>query len=123
MKHFEAAYGSRITKADILFYVYGLLHFPEYRETYAAALKKMLPRVPLVEDPWPFVEAGRRLSELHLGYEDVSPYPLDGLDVEPTGDPYAFLRGRRWRSRRCVIRRRGNSLPIGRLSSTTPTSR
>lgn len=84
---FRAAYGDRITKDDIFFYVYGLLHSPDYRETYAADLKKMLPRVPLVTDPWPYVEAGRRLSELHLGYESVDPYPLAGLDdPAPTGD-------------------------------------
>ena len=34
-----------------------------------------------------YVEAGRRLSELHLGYEQVKPYPLDGLDVDgPAGE-------------------------------------
>ncbi len=79
---FAAAYGDSITKDDIFFYVYGLLHSPDYRETYAADLKKMLPRIPLVTDPWPFVEAGRRLSELHLGYETVDRYPLAGL-VDP----------------------------------------
>jgi len=84
---FQAAYGERITKDDVFFYTYGLLHSPEYRETYAADLKKMLPRIPLVTDPWPYVEAGRQLSELHLGYETVEPYPLAGLDAPaPTGD-------------------------------------
>jgi predicted helicase len=91
LKRFAAVYG-KITKDDIYFYVYGLLHSPEYRETYAADLKKALPRIPLVGDPWPFVNAGRRLSELHLGYESVTPYPLDGLDVEPGDDPYDFFR-------------------------------
>ena len=93
LRRFVAAYGEEITKDDIFFYVYGLLHSPEYRETYAADLKKMLPRIPLVEDPWPFVEAGRKLSELHLGYESVTPYPLDGLDVEPTRRPLRLLPG------------------------------
>jgi predicted helicase len=84
---FRSAYGDTITKDDIFFFVYGLLHSPEYRETYGADLKKMLPRIPLVKDPWPFVEAGRALSELHLGYESVTPYPLEGLDVEgPAGE-------------------------------------
>jgi predicted helicase len=91
LMRFQAAYGE-FTKDDIFYFVYGLLHSPEYRETYAADLKKMLPRIPLVEDPWPFVEAGRKLSDLHLGYESATPYPLDGLDVEPTGDPYDFFR-------------------------------
>jgi predicted helicase len=94
LKRFVAAYGELVTKDDIFFYVYGLLHSPEYRETYAADLKKMLPRIPLVEDPWPFVDAGRRLSELHLGYESVTAYPLDGLDAQPPAgeDPYDFYR-------------------------------
>ena len=84
---FRAAYGYCVTKDDIFFYIYGLLHSPDYRETYAADLKKMLPRIPLVTDPWPYVEAGRRLSELHLGYETAKPYPLAGLDAPaPTGD-------------------------------------
>ncbi|MFW5471615.1 DEAD/DEAH box helicase [Knoellia sp. CPCC 206435] len=79
LEQFQAAYGGAVTKDDIFYYVYGLLHSPEYRETYAADLKKMLPRIPLVSDPWPFIKAGRDLFELHLGYESVVPYPLDGL--------------------------------------------
>lgn len=89
---FQAAYGASITKDDIFFYVYGLLHSPDYRETYAANLKKELPRIPLVEDPHPFIDAGRALSELHLNYEQVQPHPLEGLDTQaPAGaDPYEF---------------------------------
>ncbi len=94
---FVTAYGDSITKDDIFYYVYGLLHSPDYRETFAADLKKMLPRIPLVTDPWPFVDAGRRLSELHLGYESVTPYPLAGLDDPTYPDPaseaaYPFFR-------------------------------
>jgi len=91
---FRAAYGEKITKDDIFDYVYGLLHSPDYRVTYAADLKKMLPRIPLVTDPWPYIDAGRRLGELHLGYESVEPYPLDGLTIAgPTGDAaYDFFR-------------------------------
>lgn len=92
LKRFQARYDSKaITKDDIFFYVYGVLHSPEYRETYAADLKKMLPRIPFVADFHGFAEAGRRLSELHLGYESVEPYPLDGLAAQPSGDPYEFF--------------------------------
>ena len=87
---FHAGYGQSFTKDEIFFYVYGLLHSPEYRKTYAADLKKMLPRIPLVEDAAPFVEAGRALSELHLGYESVTPYPLEGLDLEAPEDDTAY---------------------------------
>lgn len=70
-------YGSRVTKEDIFYYVYGILHSPDYRTTFAADLKKSLPRLPLVESPddfWAFSRAGRSLAELHLGYEHVEPY-------------------------------------------------
>lgn len=70
-------YGSRVTKEDIFYYVYGILHAPDYRTTFAADLKKSLPRLPLVESPddfWTFSRAGRSLAELHLGYEHVEPY-------------------------------------------------
>ena len=70
-------YGCRVTKEDIFYYVYGILHAPDYRTTFAADLKKSLPRLPLVESPddfWAFSRAGRSLAELHLGYEHVEPY-------------------------------------------------
>ena len=72
-------YGSKpqITKEDIFYYVYGILHSPEYRETFATDLKKSLPRLPLVEskeDFWAFSKAGRELAALHLNYETIEPY-------------------------------------------------
>jgi predicted helicase len=93
---FRAAYPQRkFTTDDVFFYTYGLLHSPEYRLTYAADLKKTLPRLPLVRDPEPFISAGRALSETHLGYETARPYPLAGLHKRATGDPFAFFRTER----------------------------
>ncbi|HEY4901330.1 MAG TPA: type ISP restriction/modification enzyme, partial [Terriglobales bacterium] len=37
-----------ITKWDIFHYVYAVLHHPQYRERYAANLKRELPRIPFV---------------------------------------------------------------------------
>lgn len=71
-------YGPKVTKEDIFYYVYGLLHSPEYRKTFAADLKKMLPRLPLVEktaDFWVFSKTGRQLAELHLNYETQTACP------------------------------------------------
>lgn len=82
---YRAAYGPEVSKDDVFRYVYGLLHSPDYRATYAADLTKMLPRIPRVEsaeDFRAFAEAGRRLSELHLGYESVEPYPLTEVVAE-----------------------------------------
>jgi predicted helicase len=75
-------YGKTVSKEDIFYYVYGFLHSPEYREKFASDLKKMLPRLPLVEDVrdfWAFSKAGRKLAELHINYEKVIPY--DGVSV------------------------------------------
>mgnify|MGYP001239004829 CR=1 FL=1 len=81
----KSQYGKTVTKEDIFYYVYGFLHSNEYRKTFANDLKKMLPRLPLVEnvkDFWAFSKAGRKLAELHLNYETVVPSP----DVTVTGD-------------------------------------
>lgn len=100
LRRFREAYGDEISEDDVFFYVYGILHSPGYRETYAADLKKLLPRIPLVEDPWPIVRAGEELSELHLGYETVDPHPLEGLDIEPSGDPFEFFAVEKMRFRK-----------------------
>jgi len=80
LAHFQTAYpGEAITKEDVFYYVYGLLHSPGYRERYADNLSKELPRIPCVKkaaDFWAFSKAGRDLAELHVNYEAVKPYPL-----------------------------------------------
>ncbi|UNE54779.1 DEAD/DEAH box helicase [Bartonella machadoae] len=80
LAHFKAAYPhENITKDDIFYYVYGLLHSEDYRARYADNLSKELPRIPCVkstEDFWAFVNAGRELGNLHVNYETVEPYPV-----------------------------------------------
>lgn len=82
-------YGKNITKEDIFYYVYGILHSPEYRTMFANDLKKMLPRLPLIDEPrefWKFSKAGRELAELHINYESVEPFPK----VKVIGDNEKF---------------------------------
>ncbi|TWH71292.1 putative helicase [Azomonas agilis] len=80
LAHFQAAYaGETLTKEDLFYYVYGLLHSPDYRERYADNLSKELPRIPCVKsasDFWAFSKAGRALAHWHLNYETVEPYPV-----------------------------------------------
>ena len=66
----------KINKEDIFYYVYGVLHSPEYKTRFASDLKKMLPRIPYTKDFWAFSKAGRNLAELHLNYETIEPYSL-----------------------------------------------
>ncbi len=80
LAHFQEAYPSEIiSKEDLFYYVYGLLHSPDYSERYADNLSKELPRIPRVKtaaDFWAFSQAGRKLADLHLNYETVEKYPL-----------------------------------------------
>ena len=71
-----------ITKWDVFHYVYALLHHPVYRERYQANLKRDLPHIPFVTAFWEFVEAGQRLAEIHVHYEDQPKYKLDLIETE-----------------------------------------
>ena len=77
---YRVAYGDdSITKEDLFYHVYGMLHAPDYREKFAADLRKMLPRIPRPASAanfWAFSDAGRELADLHLHYETIEPYPL-----------------------------------------------
>lgn len=91
LKQAQLMYGLRVSKEDLFYYVYGFLHSPEYRNTFEADLKKMLPRIPLVEkvqDFWAFSKAGRELAELHLNYEAVEPF--SGVNVEFSKDEPSY---------------------------------
>ncbi len=81
LAHFQAAYsGEKLTKEDLFYYVYGLLHSSDYRMAYADNLGKELPRIPCVKEAnafWAFSKAGRALADLHLNYETVKPHPVE----------------------------------------------
>ena len=84
-------YGLNVTKENIFYYVYGILHSPEYRTNFANDLKKTLPRIPLVEgvnDFWKFSKIGGQLAELHINYESVP--PCKGVKV--SGDDGNFYK-------------------------------
>ncbi|ALN78635.1 DEAD/DEAH box helicase [Lysobacter antibioticus] len=78
--HFQSAYaGEAIGKEDLFYYIYGILHSPDYRARYADNLSKELPRIPRVKlaaDFWAFSKAGRALARLHLNYDTVEKCPL-----------------------------------------------
>lgn len=83
LNKFVAHYGkaAKITKEDIFTYVYGVLHDPVYRQTYAHNLKRELPRIPLYPDFRAWAGWGKRLMDLHIGYEGVDPWPLTRSDT------------------------------------------
>lgn len=82
---FRTATGdARADEVKVFDYIYGVLHCPAYRETYAEFLKIDFPRVPFPPSPEIFrtvSEQGEALRRLHL-MEDAAigatPYPFDG---------------------------------------------
>jgi predicted helicase len=66
-----------ITKWDIFYYTYGVLHHPMYRKLYAANLRRELPRIPYAPAFHMFAKAGRRLATLHVDYEEQKECPLE----------------------------------------------
>ena len=82
-QHFQQTYpaqgeGTSITKEDLFYSNYGLLHSPDYRSRYGDNFRKELPRIPAVKtyaDFRAFSQAGRDLAHWHLEYETVACHP------------------------------------------------
>jgi predicted helicase len=82
LKQFQSNYKKqKITKDDIFHYVYGVLHDPVYREKYAINLKREFPRIPFYPDFQQWAAWGKRLMDIHIGYEAVEPWPLERIDI------------------------------------------
>jgi predicted helicase len=92
LAEFRKNYDAKLTKEDIFYYIYGILHSPEYQNRFGADIKKMLPRIPLAHDFWAFSKAGRALAEWHLNYETIEPYPLDEVAEKLQLDPDTFYK-------------------------------
>ncbi len=81
-----------ITKWEIFYYVYGILHHPEYGRKYAANLKRELPRIPtLTPNPSPtgrgeqnpfkeISKIGEKLAQIHVNYESQKEYRLKMIE-------------------------------------------
>jgi predicted helicase len=93
---FRSATGeARPSEVKVFDYIYGVLHSPAYRETFAEFLKIDFPRIPYPPSPEVFrhvSEKGEQLRRLHLmepaAIGDV-PYPYmgEGDDVVASGFP------------------------------------
>lgn len=81
LNQFQTHYADEtISKRDIFHYVYSVLHHLQYREKYAANLRRELPRIPFAPDFRGFSEAGKKLAELHVNYEKQTEYPLKWIE-------------------------------------------
>lgn len=81
LEQFQTHYQDpKITKWDIFHYTYALLHHPQYRQRYATNLKRELPRIPFAPEFHPFAIAGKRLTEIHINYEQQPEYRLKHIE-------------------------------------------
>jgi len=77
-----------ITKEQIFYYIYAVLHNTDYRATWQANLVKELPRIPFAktfDDFCAFVKAGKKLGDLHCNFENAPLYQGVLIDIHKTG--------------------------------------
>ena len=98
LAHFQSAYPDEaISKEDLFYYVYGLLHSEDYRERYADDLGKELPRIPRVKSDADYrvekMKYGKQgkvkdLTMLHYNAKiTVTGIPLEAYDYVVNGKP------------------------------------
>ena len=85
---YRSIYGDRITKEDIFYYLYAVLHSKDYISSYGDNLAKEMVRIPTLEKFPKYVEIGRQLAELHLNYEAPADVTALGLDIKITKEDY-----------------------------------
>lgn len=91
---FKGIYGDRITKEDIFYYLYAVLHSKDYISAYEDNLAKEMVRIPTLEKFPKYVEIGRQLAELHLNYEAPANADALGLDIAITKEDYTVSKMR-----------------------------
>jgi predicted helicase len=87
LQQFTQQYNNQaITKEQIFYYVYAVLHAPAYRTAYEQNLKRDFPRIPFYADFNKYAVAGKQLADLHIGYETVALYPLQIIEKQAAKD-------------------------------------
>ena len=82
LQQFQNHYQNKhISKLQIFYYVYAVLHCPKYRKTYEFNLKRSFPRIPFYQDFQKWADMGKKLMDLHIDFEQVEPYPLKRHDL------------------------------------------
>lgn len=94
---FRAHYKTKlITKYDIFYYIYGLLHHTKYREKFKTNLAKEIPRIPLAPNFKKFSSIGKQLATLHINFDKCERFNL-GKPLNECGDPTEIRFGKKGR--------------------------
>ncbi len=95
-KSFSDKFSKKISKNDIFYYIYGILHSPDYKSVFKNNLNKELPRIPIIknyDDFLNFSKSGQKLSEIHIHYEEAKPYDVKVVEENlhlKKSDPKTF---------------------------------
>ncbi len=107
-----------VSREDIFYATYALLHAPSYRAKFAENLKRELPRLPLDALPldpaqWrQLVEIGRKLGDLHVGYDAAPIHPMGNINTTPKGAPFETRVGEKkmkWNADKTTLRVNGST--------------
>lgn len=97
--------GQEVSALDAFYYAYAVFHHPRYRSTFSTVLRRDLPRLPVPHQVVPFrafVESGKELVRLHIGYEQLKPWPLKWIERADATLDYRVERPRLSRDRASV---------------------
>ena len=93
-----------INEEDIFYYIYGLLHSEQYRESFGNNLTRELPRIPMVKKKNNFEilsYQGRELSKIHVNFNAVEEFPITikqgNLNLTHIEDRKSFFRVKQMR--------------------------
>ena len=92
-QEFIDALQADVTDEQIFYYIYAMLHHPQYREDYKIDLTQNLPAVPISPDFFTLSALGRELGDLHVSFDTTEPYDITRTDQD-IEHPLPKLRGK-----------------------------
>ena len=66
----------KISKKDIFYYIYGMLHHSGYKQKFMNNLSRELPHIPMAQNFCKFSNIGKKLTDLHLNFDTGNKYDL-----------------------------------------------
>ena len=91
-----------MTKRDIFYYIYGLLHHEGYKKKFINSLRNELPRIPMAPDFAAFCLAGKKLVGLHINFEDSHRYDLGAPQIRPPPNNHFCISKLSFATRKCT---------------------